>query len=173
RASGACHGEMSLEHLKTLRCLAFEVSTGICCCGHRPNEATVRHGAIAPYGAAGPALDLCGSLGLTFDMSGGPKGAKPPLARPLDGMVRRLQHGQNPMAAHQSDELPNTLPWRRCRRPPSARSPPGRTTSLHRAEKACATQDRQYAGRSRARSRRTEKAVPWQTISGHLAARTA
>ena len=29
--------------------------------------------------------------GLTFDMSGGPKGAERPLARPLDGGVRR--HG--------------------------------------------------------------------------------
>ena len=27
--------------------------------------------------------------GLTFDMSGGPRGAKRPLARPLDGVVRR------------------------------------------------------------------------------------
>ena len=33
----------------------------------------------------------CGSAiwGLTFDMSGGPKGAKRPLERPLDGGVRR------------------------------------------------------------------------------------
>ena len=29
---------------------------------------------------------------LTFDMSGGPKGAKRPLERPLDGGVRRLRH---------------------------------------------------------------------------------
>ena len=29
--------------------------------------------------------------GLTFDMSGGPKGAKRPLERPLDGGVRCLQ----------------------------------------------------------------------------------
>ena len=31
--------------------------------------------------------------GLTFDMSGGPKGAKRPLERPLDGMVRCLRQG--------------------------------------------------------------------------------
>ena len=30
--------------------------------------------------------------GLTFDMSGGPKGAKRPLERPLDGGVGRLPH---------------------------------------------------------------------------------
>jgi hypothetical protein len=33
------------------------------------------------------------SWGLTFDMSGGPKGAKRPLERPLDGGVRRRPHG--------------------------------------------------------------------------------
>jgi len=31
----------------------------------------------------------CMVWGLTFDMSGGPKGAKQPLERPLDGGVRR------------------------------------------------------------------------------------
>jgi len=33
--------------------------------------------------------DDCSRQGLTFDMSGGPKGAKRPLGRPLDGGVRR------------------------------------------------------------------------------------
>ena len=36
---------------------------------------------------------------LTFDMSGGPKGAKRPLERPLDGGVRRQR------SAHCDDEL--------------------------------------------------------------------
>ena len=40
-------------------------------------------------------LDGTLKWGLTFDMSGGPKGAKRPLERPLDGGVRRrLQAGE-------------------------------------------------------------------------------
>ena len=35
-----------------------------------------------------PDADLRNTAGLTFDMSGGPKGAKRPLERPLDGRVR-------------------------------------------------------------------------------------
>src|SRR5665213_2411552 len=41
--------------------------------------------ALEPLGA----LNKCGFGGLTFDMSGGAKGAKRPLGRPLDGGVRR------------------------------------------------------------------------------------
>ena len=40
---------------------------------------------------SGRELQCRQSWGLTFDMSGGPKGAKRPLGRPLDGGVRRLQ----------------------------------------------------------------------------------
>ena len=43
---------------------------------------------------------------LTFDMSGGAKGAKRPLGRPLDGGVRRLQVSAVPLCAsavHSSD----------------------------------------------------------------------
>jgi len=38
------------------------------------------------------------SWDLTFDMSGGPKGAKQPLERPLDGGVRRRRHAAGPYA---------------------------------------------------------------------------
>ena len=51
---------------------------------------------------------------LTFDMSGGPKGAKRPLGRPLDGGVRRqARHAQAP---HLSCSLPD-LPTKRQEKP--------------------------------------------------------
>ena len=42
------------------------------------------------------------SWGLTFDMSGGPKGAKRPLGRPLDGGVRRLLANARPRHCDQA-----------------------------------------------------------------------
>ena len=45
---------------------------------------------IAYRGATNDNVRLRGHL--TFDMSGGPKGAKRPLGRPLDGGVRRQRH---------------------------------------------------------------------------------
>ncbi len=43
-------------------------------------------------------IDVRGLCCLTFDMSGGPKGAKRPLERPLDGRVRRHARGPSELA---------------------------------------------------------------------------
>ena len=47
--------------------------------------------------------------GLTFDMSGGPKGAKRPLERPLDGGVRRRAHDSS--ASGNCKELQAIAVW--------------------------------------------------------------
>ncbi len=74
----------------------------------------------------------CVLWGLTFDMSGRPKGAKRPLERPLDGRVRR----------HPFDCANSLASWRTAQRqerraPRRAQGKPGRTeTSLGRPASA-------------------------------------
>ena len=65
---------------------------------------------------------------LTFDMSGGPKGAKRPLARPLDGGVRRRAHCgyacQCPGRETQASLFRSVTEYVGSGRPPSAKQPP-------------------------------------------------
>ena len=47
--------------------------------------------------------------GRTFDMSGGPKGAKRPLARPIDGGVGVIACARDPYAASACSFMPSAL----------------------------------------------------------------
>ena len=48
-----------------------------------------KEGVMPKLGIPATRMNRCKNRDLTFDMSGGTKGAKRPLERPLDGVVRR------------------------------------------------------------------------------------